>query len=263
VRDLNAEENVRQFYDKKGWNTDQAGTTKDAELWEDLRECAADYVRLCRLKLLKHLPKTGDLFLDAASGPIQYPEYLEYSAGFTKRVCVDLSQTALDQAKQKLGDRGEYVCTSILDLPFPKDSFDAVTSLHTIYHINKDQQEAAVRQLIRVTKPGKKVIIIYANPDRLMARLKRLVVKTKAAPETGVIYYYPHPLSWWQRFSDQCNVEVLPWRTLTALDSKLFIPGAAWLGKQVLRSVLALEERFPGLATRFGAYPMVLLTKKA
>ena len=33
----------------------------------------------------------GDLFLDAGSGPVQYPEYLTYSEGYRYRVCADIS----------------------------------------------------------------------------------------------------------------------------------------------------------------------------
>ncbi len=260
-RDLSAEENVRNFYDGKGWDADAAGTTSDAQLWEDLRPCARAYVAACRLKLLEFLPASGELFLDAASGPIQYPEYLEYSRGFKKRVCVDLSQKALDSARQKLGDHGEYVQASILELPFPDAHFDAVVSLHTIYHIAREQQEAAVRQLIRVTKPGHRIVIVYSNPDRLLA-----VVKRKLSGRAGVasepLYFHAHDLKWWSRFSDTSQVELHPWRALTAQDSKRLIPDN-FLGKLAFRSLLAFEKLFPGVATRLGAYPVVVLTRKS
>ncbi|MEW6055158.1 MAG: class I SAM-dependent methyltransferase [Bdellovibrionota bacterium] len=262
MRDLETENSVRNFYDEKGWKTDSQGISTDAELWEDLRTCAADYVSHCRRKLLDHLPTSGERILDAASGPIQYPEYLEYSKGFKKRVCVDISQNALDQAKKKLGELGEYHCASILELPFPDDHFDAVLSLHTIYHIDKGQQEAAVRQLIRISKPNTKIIIIYANPDRFLALAKRWLMRSsETKPEAGTIYYHAHPLQWWKRFSDQTSVELLPWRTLTAQDSRRLIPSNPIFGKLAFRAIQKLEELFPRLATRYGAYPMVVLTK--
>lgn len=261
-RDLSVETKVRDFYNDAGWSTTQEGVNEDARLWEDLRPAAADYVRTCRLKLLEHLPKSGNLFLDAASGPIQYPEYLEYSKGFNKRVCVDISQRALDQARLKLGERGEYVCVSILELPFPDNHFDAVASLHTIYHIDKDQQEAAVRQLIRVAKPGAKIVILYANPDRLLARLKRLVNPAKPDPFAGPIYYYAHPLDWWARFADSVRVHVYPWRALTAKDSRRLIPDNR-VGHTLFSAVGALEKALPGAATALGAYPMIVMEKKS
>ena len=268
-----AEEKVRKFYDTQGWDTNSSGDTIDAELWEDLRECARDYVVACRRKTLKHLPQAGDRILDAASGPIQYKEYLEYSAHFCKRVCVDISQKALDQAKAKLGDKGEYFCLSILELPFSDDSFDAVVSLHTIYHIDKDQQEAAVRQLIRVIKPNCPLVIVYTNPDSLFSLVPRfigcvkrfikyLIKWRKAASSTGeLLYFYPHPLSWWKRFEDTCHVEIEIWRSLTADQSKRIAPNNA-VGKALLNMVLGFENRFPKLSAKWGTYPMIILKKR-
>jgi SAM-dependent methyltransferase len=257
------EDQVRDFYDEQGWQADSAAPDAvhtDAQLWEDLRPAAAAYVSACRRKVLDFLPEGGDRILDAGSGPIQYPEYLEYSSGFAKRVCVDLSQRALDEARAKLGDRGEYVRASILELPFPDRDFDAVVSLHTIYHIESDRQESAVRELLRVLKPGGKAVVVYANPDRLAARLKRLARRepnTASAP----IYFFAHPLWWWKRFSDEAVVELVPWRSLNANESRRLIPDNR-LGIRMFRALLAFERTFPRRATSWGCYPMIVFTKR-
>lgn len=255
------EDQVRDFYDQGGWQADAAGQTADARLWEDLRPCAAAYVSACRRKVLGFLPQRGERLLDAGSGPIQYPEYLEYSAGFAKRVCVDLSQRALDEARAKLGDRGEYVRASLLDLPFSDDHFDAAVSLHAIYHVQSDQQESAVRQLLRVLRPGARAVVVYANPDRLAARLKRLV-RRPPDPGSGPIYFFAHPLSWWERFSDKAVVEIVPWRFLNANESRRLIPDNA-IGAGMFRALLASERAFPSAAAKWGCYPMIVLTKRA
>jgi SAM-dependent methyltransferase len=210
--------------------------------------------------VLDHLAPSGERILDAGSGPIQYPEYLEYSRGFTKRVCVDLSQRALDEARRKLGDRGDYVRASLLDLPFPDDHFDAAVSLHTIYHIESDRQAAAVRELLRVAKPGARAVVVYANPDRLAARLKGLVGRGRSA-DPGPIYFFAHPLSWWKQFSDEAAVEIVPWRSLNANESRRLIPDNA-LGAGIFRTVLVFERAFPRAATWSGCYPMIVLTKR-
>jgi SAM-dependent methyltransferase len=259
---MTIEDQVRDFYDQSGWQANAAGPDAvygDARRWEDLRPCAAEYVSACRRKVLDFLPPSGELILDAGSGPIQYPEYLEYSAGFTKRVCVDLSQRALDEARAKLGERGDYVRASLLDLPFPGDHFDAAVSLHTIYHIDQDRQEDAVRELVRVLKPGARAVVVYSNPDRLAARLKRLV-RRRRSPDAGPIYFFAHPLSWWGRLSDVAAVEIVPWRSLNANESQKLIPDSAF-GARMFRAVLGFERAFPRLATWSGCYPMVVLTK--
>jgi SAM-dependent methyltransferase len=255
-------EQVRALYDTIGW-TIVDGETYDAQTSEDLRPLARDYVSKCRLRLLEHLPPSGDRLLDMASGPIQYPEYLRYSEHFRTRVCVDLSQRALDMAATKLGNRGEYHCGDFLTLPFENGSVDAAVSLHTIYHMDASQQEAAVRKLLRVTRSGGTVIIVYSNPryfvsalGRPVRRLLRLIQPSNRTdvgrPDT--IYFHRYPLSWWGRFEDVAEVKLFPWRTFSTRDQKLFLRSArlaSWL--------YALENRFSGLFLRVGCYPMIVL----
>ena len=94
-----AEEHVHKFYSTGGWE-EQDGITDDARRFEDMREFSREYVSRCRLRVLDHVPSRGDKMLDMASGPLQFPEYLEYSRGFKKRYCVDLSSKALESAEK-------------------------------------------------------------------------------------------------------------------------------------------------------------------
>ncbi len=169
----NVEDKVSKFYNTEGWET-KDGITEDARLWEDLREYAKEYVSKCRLRVLTHIPESGENILDMASGPIQYKEYLEYSKDFKKRYCVDLSSGALEGAKEKIGDHGVFLQGSFFDIPLDENYFDCSICLHAIYHIDKDKQEDAVRKLIKVTKPGKPVIIVYSNPNTIISTLKLL-----------------------------------------------------------------------------------------
>ncbi len=66
-----AEDKVSKFYNTVGWET-EGEVTEDARRWEDLREYARGYVGKCRLRVLKHIPESGENLLDVASGPIQY-----------------------------------------------------------------------------------------------------------------------------------------------------------------------------------------------
>jgi ubiquinone/menaquinone biosynthesis C-methylase UbiE len=256
------EEKVRTFYDKEGWGHDKTGTSLDARLWEDLRPAAEDYVAYCRRRILKFLPASGENLLDAASGPVQYPEYLEFSRNFKKHYCVDISESALNEAKKKLGAKGEYVKASLLNLPFEDSFFDAAVSLHTIYHIDIKDQDRAVRELLRVVKKGAKVIVIYANPDRpgqILKKSIRAVLRWK--PKPSPLYYHAYPISWWARFSDIANVSIHPWRMLTAGASKRLIPDTG-LGKKMFSSLNSIEDNWPSLSLTLGAYPMIVLEKK-
>lgn len=265
-----AEARVSDFYNRIGWET-RDGLTEDARRFEDLRDCARDYVRRCRLRVLRHLPDRGDRLLDMASGPIQYPEYLEYSRNFLKRYCVDLSAGALEAARSKIGDHGVFLCGSFLDLPLEENFFDCAVSLHTIYHIDKDRQEEAVRKLVRVTRPGNHVVIVYSNPDRLAVRLLRLWRRICRArgfrpaageePSATELYFFDHPLEWWDRFRDVAEVRIFPWRSLHPDEQKRLIPDNAF-GKRILDVLFRLEDRFPRFFTRHFCYPMIVLSKK-
>jgi len=259
-------EQVRTIYETTGWSA-VGGVTCDAQAFEDLRGAAQSYVSKCRLRVLRHLPKRGHRLLDMASGPIQYPEYLEYSKGFDTRVCVDLSQRALDMAKLKLGAHGEYHLGDFLDLSIAQ--VDAVISLHTIYHIHKSRQEAAVRKLIDVTKPGGTIVIVYSNPAyfvsallsplRKMARLFR--PKKSEGKTLDTIYFDRYPLEWWKRFADLGTVQILPWRTFPARAQRTFFPNNR-LGGNMFSYLFALEERYPRFFAAIGFYPMIIITKK-
>ncbi|NJK67714.1 MAG: class I SAM-dependent methyltransferase [Microcoleus sp. SU_5_3] len=207
-------------------------------MWEDLREYSKEYVSKCRLRVLRHIPDNGVTILDMASGPIQYKEYLEYSKNFKKRYCVDLSSGALEKARNKIGDRGEFLHGSFFNIPLEEHFFDCAVSLHTIYHIDKNKQEEAVRKLIYVTKPGRPVIIVYSNPNTffsfliflpflLLKKVKKIFKKicnNRKQQEDLSLYFHAHPIEWWHRFSDIATVQILPWRSFGSDTQKWLIP---------------------------------------
>jgi ubiquinone/menaquinone biosynthesis C-methylase UbiE len=268
----NAEENVSRFYNYGGWKVD-GQITEDAKKFEDLREYASEYVSKCRLRLLRHIPKKGENILDMASGPIQYKEYIEYSKNFNKRYCVDLSSDALLQAQDKISDHGIFFHGSFFEIEFEKDYFDCSISVHTIYHIDKNKQEEAVRKLIHVTKPEHPIVIIYSNPKTLISFLKlpfHLLKRplmalnrtgNKKEKEELTLYFFAHDIKWWKRFSDVAKVEIYPWRSFDARAQQLFFPNNK-IGKKMLQILFLIEDKFPNLFVSFFQYPMIILKKK-
>ena len=257
---------VGQVYENIGW-TMVGDVTHDAQTSEDLRGAAMSYVSGCRLRVLRHLPARGHRLLDMASGPVQYPEYLKYSEGFDTRVCVDLSRRALDMAKAKLGAHGEYHAGDFLDLSI--EQVDAAVSLHTIYHIHKERQEAAVRKLIAVTKPGGTIVIVYSNPayfvSALLSPLRRmaraLIPQTSNGETLDAIYFHRYPLAWWKRFGDSGTVRTYPWRTFNTREQRALFPDNG-LGKRMFSGLFALEDRYPRFFAAIGCYPMIVIKKR-
>ena len=266
-----AEKKVKKFYNTIGWKT-EGEITEDARRFEDLRENAKEYVSKCRLRVLRHIPNTGENILDMGSGPIQYKEYLEYSRNFKKRYCIDLSLEALDDAKKKIGDHGVFLCGSFFDIFLDEDFFDCAISLHTIYHIDKDKQEEVVKKLIRVTKPGNPVIIVYSNPHAIiryfllplhfLRKIKKLFGKIKKEKEKeSCLYFFAHPIRWWDRFRNLADIQILPWRSFDSSFQKRLIPNNKF-GNKMFNILFNTEERFPNFFVKYFQYPMIILTKR-
>src|SRR5512140_2577883 len=119
----NTKQQVREFYDEIGWSQVGDGLYQNAR-YEDLRPVSHEYIHRCHLRVRRHLAARGRFLLDAGSGPVQWPDYLEYSREYDYRVCADISITALQQARARLKERGLYVVADIANLPFAADVFD-------------------------------------------------------------------------------------------------------------------------------------------
>ena len=249
--------NIYKFYNNLGWK-EKNRVFKDAELFEDLREGSKSYVSKCRRKLLEHIPKKGVHILDFASGPIQYNEYFEYSKNFKLRHCVDFSKTAIREAKKKLGKNGKYYCDDFLNVKFKENFFDCTVSMHTIYHISKNKQKKIVEKLIKITKKNKPIIIVYSNPNTFVTKLKKIFFKKKNKQQ---IYFFCHPLKWWQQFENLADIKIICWRSFAAQHQKILFPNN-FIGKVMFNILLKLEKKFPNFFYKNFQYPLIVLNKK-
>jgi len=255
---------VSEFYNScGGWNVSADLNTRDALLFEDLRNVSKTYLKSIRLRVNKYISVgSGERILDFASGPIQYPEYLTYSSRFAKRFCVDYSGQALHQAEQILGTRGEYYRGDYLELNFPDNYFDCILCIHTLYHVDAAEQVRAVNQLINQARPGSNILIIYSNPDSLNMRMRRMAKSLgwKSSKSPLDLYFHAHPISWWNQFRSTCDVKIYTWRTFEASIMKLLIPQNI-IGSSILKILYLLETLNLPLYTQLSDYPMIILRK--
>ena len=205
---------VVRFYDEYGWVKDERDLYGDTRLFVALDPVARGYTGRCIREIVGLLSTGGRFLLDAGSGAIPLPEYLEFHQRYERGVCVDLSLRALEEAKKKLGDRGIYVVGDLTNLPIDDGVVDAAVSLHLIYHIPADQQHTAFTELARVLKPSGRAIVVYRwdhSPlawclAKLFELLRRLTggdrtsgEREQKAESTPPLYFHAHPREWFTR----------------------------------------------------------------
>lgn len=283
---------VREFYDRVGWQEVGEGLYQNAR-YEDLRPVAREYVHRCHLRVARHLKLEGRYFLDAGSGPIQYPEYLEYSRGFAARVCVDVSMVALQEARRRIGERasgghGLFVVADIAKLPFASGAFDGLVSLHTIHHLPEGEHARAYFELHRVlAREGRGVVVNGWEDPPLMRPFTRFIrwrrrlraalrggrgkpadagqpaAGRQAEPTEGPkgTFVSRRDAAWLKReVGARLPLEVFVWRSVSVRFLRAFIHprlGGRWF----LRLLYRLEERYPAFLGENGQYPLIVLHK--
>ena len=248
---------IYKFYNEIGWKKNKINSI-DAQLFEDLRPCAKNYVSKCRKKIKKYIPKKGTNLLDFASGPIQYAEYLSYSKNFNTRHCVDFSKTAIREAKSKIKKRGKYYCKDFLKLKFKKNTFDCILSMHTIYHINKNQQRKVILKMIDIVKKNKPIIIVYSNPDTIINRIKNIFKRKKRKQQ---IYFYCFKNEWWYQFSKKADIKFYPWRSFSSQHQQLLFPNN-FIGSFFFKILFFLENKFNKFFVKYFQYQIIIIKKR-
>lgn len=290
---------VREFYDQVGWQEVSEGLYQNAR-YEDLRPVARDYIHRCHLRVARWLEPRGKFLLDAGSGPIQYPEYLEYSRGYHARVCVDISRVALLEARQRIGDRqngghGLFVVADIAHLPFRPGAFDSVVSLHTIHHLPDSEHLQAYSELYRMLSPDRTAVVVngwddpplmrwFDRPIRWANRIRWYNRRMRHSPEelqapkenecragSGRNESHGSKGTFVQKKNaDRLNAEVgariplqiLVWRGVSVRFMRALIHPRLG-GRFLLGLLFWLEERFPRFFGKYGQYPLIIIRKPA
>ena len=138
-----AEERVSKFYNTVGWES-ESGVTEDARQWEDMGVLSRISKQMQK-RLLRHIPRIW----------CQFPRYGVWADTVQQvyRVLEKLSETLLYRPVQLRRYRCGTKVRRARGLPpwqlFEIDLdevFDCTVSLHTVYHMDQDEQEEAVKE---------------------------------------------------------------------------------------------------------------------
>jgi ubiquinone/menaquinone biosynthesis C-methylase UbiE len=296
VVEKEVKQKVQEFYNQVGWQQLGDGLYQNAA-YEDLRPVSSEYIHRCHLRVSRHLQPAGRFLLDAGSGPIQYIEYLEYSRQYQRRVCVDISILALQEARKRIGQHGLFVVADVANLPFKAGSFEGAVSLHTIHHLPAEEHPQAYAELARVlVEEGSAVVVNGWSDPPLMWAFKGVLKLAKKARQARALkkqglkpaarsspqaaeqqrvrklldrrgtFVSKNNAAWLKRQVGQAlpqgrRLEIWCWRSVSVEFLRTFIHQRLG-GRGLLRLVYWLEERFPHWLGEIGQYPLVVITPK-
>jgi SAM-dependent methyltransferase len=283
---------VRQFYDQVGWSLVGEDLYQNAR-YEDLRPVSQEYIMRCHRRVNRYLNGEGRYLLDAGSGPIQYPAYLEYSQGYQYRVCADISITALKEARKRIGSHGIFVVCDVANLPFKAEAFEGAVSLHTIHHLPEEEHLQAYGEIHRLLAPGMKAVVVNGWPSSALMRkyeplvrlslrlrhiLRRISGQSEPRPEGEApqkkkarqekdetpkgTFTSRHDVAWMRsEVGSRMPVEIFVWRSASVRFLRnLIFP---WLaGRYWLKLLYRLEERSPQQYGEIGQYPLIVIRKE-
>lgn len=135
-------------------------------------------------------PKEGESVLDIATGTGWVARNV---ASFGAKVtAVDISPGLLDAARElsaHVQPRIDFELADAEQLPFADASFDRVIS--TFGLMFAQNHEAAARELLRVTKPGGRIVLTTWSPKSSVADMFAIIGKYRDRPAPS-----PSPIAW-------------------------------------------------------------------
>jgi ubiquinone/menaquinone biosynthesis C-methylase UbiE len=151
---------AQNFYDSPLW--------PKFRFWEKFTWLCNGGERRARNQVLKHLPSgPGIDLLDIAIGDGVYLDWLPKD---WRIVGADISRSQLAACRQRAEGRQVWLSQCEAEaLPLADQQFDAVLSIGAFNYFN--DPEAALREMVRVARPGATIVVSDEVPD-LMDRMK-------------------------------------------------------------------------------------------
>lgn len=101
---------------------------------------------------------------------------------------MDFSQKAIDICRELILD-ADFVCASVLNIPFENGSFDGISAFHVLEHLTDEELDKASEELYRVMRNGGYLLVkSFAEGD--MRAGKGTVSGDSVIRGNGILYHY-------------------------------------------------------------------------
>ncbi|MCJ7625685.1 MAG: class I SAM-dependent methyltransferase, partial [Anaerolineaceae bacterium] len=215
---------------------------------------------------------------------------LTYSEGYDFRVCLDISLTAVLEARKRIDQHGLYVIADVANLPFKIDVFDGLVSLHTLHHLPIEDQIKSYEEFFRVLAPEGSAVVVngWTNSTLMwmsmplivsMERIEGLIMKllgrrhhnksqeitethlsSPSSEPKGTFVEKLNVRSLQYELSKKMNYKIFCWRSVSVRFLRAVIHSSLG-GKYLLRLLFWMEEKLPGFFGEKGQYPLVVIWK--
>lgn len=112
--------------------------------------------------------------LDFGAGVGASVPFLQQHLPGARLTCADVSERSLERARQRFGEAASFVPCTGWELPFETGSFDLVYAACVFHHMDPGRHPDALRELLRVLRPGGALMIYEHNPwNPLVVRVVR------------------------------------------------------------------------------------------
>lgn len=166
-------EDVRSFWDANPLCANEIphelGTREYFNYYDPMRE-AIESVEFS-YELHEYKAFKGKKVLDVGSGNGYVLS--KYAKEGAETYGVDVTPTAIELCRKRfelLGLKGDFRVADAENLPFENDTFDCVCSMGVLHHV--PDTERAVKEILRVLKPGGRLIVMFYHRNSAKYRWK-------------------------------------------------------------------------------------------
>ncbi|MBQ6548136.1 MAG: class I SAM-dependent methyltransferase [Candidatus Methanomethylophilaceae archaeon] len=105
-------------------------------------------------------------------------------------IAMDYSRSAIDMCLRSMSEAAEFVCASVLDIPFGDSSFDGVVAFHILDHLTDDEMQTAVAEIRRVMKDGSYLLVRCFTKGDMRSEKGERIDDSSFIRGNGILYHY-------------------------------------------------------------------------